>query len=95
MLAHMMNMYIQQTVLAAKPSHIKVPCQVSLIDCLVFKQQKRIGHPQKKDIIDKEIYQTPSYGSDIPSETYPSPISHSETSRIYLIPFPLLLFLLF
>ena len=67
---------------------------MSLIDCLVFKQQKRIGHPQKKDVIDKEIYRTPSYGSDIPSETYPSPVSHSETSRIYLIPLPLLLFLL-
>ena len=54
-----------------------------------------MGHTQKKRIIDKESYQKSSYGSDIPSETYPSPISHSETSRIYLIPFPLLLFLLF
>ena len=30
-----------------------------------------------------------SYGSDVPSETYPAPISHLEKSRIYLIPPPL------
>ena len=40
MLVHMINKYIQQTVLATKSSHIKVPSQVSLIDCLIFKQQK-------------------------------------------------------
>ena len=32
-----------------------------------------MGHTQKKRIIDKESYQKSSYGSDIPSETYPSP----------------------
>ena len=37
---HMICMYIQQTVLAIISSHIKVPSQVCLIDCLVFKQQK-------------------------------------------------------
>ena len=34
---------IQQTVLATKSSHIKVPSQVSLIDCLVFNQQETIS----------------------------------------------------
>ena len=68
--------YIQQTVLATKSSHIKVPSQVSLIDCLVFKQQKKntsMGHRQKKRFIDKEIYQKSLYDSDVTSETYSSP----------------------
>ena len=34
--------YIQQGVRVTKSSHIKVPSQVSFIDCLVFKQQKTI-----------------------------------------------------
>ena len=33
----MIDTYIQQTVLATKSSHIKVPSQVPLTDCLVFK----------------------------------------------------------
>ena len=58
MLVHMINKYIQQTVLATKSSHIKVPSQVSLIDCLIFKQQKTMsmGHTQKKRFTDKEIH---------------------------------------
>ena len=32
-----------------------------------------MGHTQKKRFIDKEIYQKSTYGSDVPSETYPSP----------------------
>ena len=42
MLVDMIYMYIQQRVLATKSSYIKVPSQVSLIDYLVFKQQKTI-----------------------------------------------------
>ena len=30
-----------------------------------------MGHKQKKRFIDKKIYQKSSYGSDVPSETYP------------------------
>ena len=41
-----------------------------------------MGHTQKKRFIDKEIYQKLSYGSDVPSETYPPPPS----CRIYLAP---------
>ena len=40
--AHMLYTYVQQTVLATKSSHIKIPGQVSLNDCLVFKQQKTL-----------------------------------------------------
>ena len=36
------NIIFKKTVLATKSSHIKVPSEVSLIDCLVFKQQKII-----------------------------------------------------
>ena len=32
-----------------------------------------VGHAQKKWFIDMEIYQKSSYGSDVPSETYPPP----------------------
>ena len=32
-----------------------------------------MGHTQKKRLIDKEIYQKPSYGRDVLSETYPPP----------------------
>ena len=80
----MMYAYIQQTVRATKSSHIKVPSQVCLINCLVSKPQKATGDPQKKRFIDKELYQKPSYVSDVPRETYPPRVPHSETSRIYL-----------
>ena len=39
-LVHMIYTYIQQRILVTKSTHIKIPSQVSLIDCLVFKQQK-------------------------------------------------------
>ena len=39
---YMIYIYIQQRVLGTKSSHIKIPTQVSLIDRLVFKQQKTI-----------------------------------------------------
>ena len=39
---------------------------------------------QKKQFIDKEIYQKSSYGSDEPSETYALPFPITKTSRIYL-----------
>ena len=58
-------MYIQQTVLATKSSHIKVLSLMSLIDCLVFKQQKT-------SLVKHNL-----------------PLSHPETSRIYLTPLPL------
>ena len=45
-----------------------------------------MGHTQKKRFIDKEIHRK-SYGSDVPSETYP-PLPHLETSKIYLAPSP-------
>ena len=32
-----------------------------------------VGHAQKKWFTDMEIYQKSSYGSDVPSETYPTP----------------------
>ena len=32
-----------------------------------------MGHTQKKQFIDKDIYQKSSYDSDVPSETYPPP----------------------
>ena len=38
----MIYLYIQQRVLVAKSSHIKVSGQMSLIDSLIFKQQKTI-----------------------------------------------------
>ena len=47
-----------------------------------------VEHTQKKRFIDKEIYQKSSYGSDVPSETYPPPFPHSKTSRTYLTPLP-------
>ena len=73
--------YIEQTVLPTKSSLIRVPSQVSLIDCLVFKLRKNnmsmgMGNAQKKRFNDKEIYQKSSYDNDAPSETYlPFPIS--------------------
>ena len=46
-----------------------------------------MAHTQKKDFIDKEMYQKSSYsGDDVPSETYPPSLPHPETSRIYLSP---------
>ena len=75
----MIYMYIQQGVLATKSSHMKVPSQVSLTDCLVFKQQKTIWviHSETSSSLSSAsakvgIYKS-SYGSDFPSETYPSP----------------------
>ena len=67
-------MYIQQTVLATKSNHFKVPIQVSLIDCLVLSSRKQYEYEThtKKRFIDKEIYRK-SYGSDIPSEIYSLP----------------------
>ena len=41
-----------------------------------------MGHRRKKRFIEKEIYQKSSYGSNVPSETYPLP--HTESSRVYL-----------
>ena len=41
MLVGMIYMYIQQTVLATKYSQIKVPSQVSLVDCLVLSSRKQ------------------------------------------------------
>ena len=84
----MIYTYTQQTVLVTKFSYIKVLSQVSVIDYLIFKQQKTAWVTQKKRFIDKEIYQKWSYGSDIPSEKYPPPLSHPKTSRIYLTPLP-------
>ena len=47
-----------------------------------------VEHTLKKRFIDKEIYQKSLYGSGVPSETYPPPFPHPETSRIYLTPLP-------
>ena len=51
---------------------------MSLIDYLVFKQQKTmwVWDTQKKQFIDKEVYEKSSYAIDVSSETYspPSPI---------------------
>ena len=72
----MIYIYFPQTVLATNSSHIKTSSQVSLIDILVFKQQKTIlsiEHTQKKRFFGKEIYQKSLCGSDVPSETYPPP----------------------
>ena len=48
---------------------------MSLIDYLVFKQQKAIWvwDTQKKQFIDKEVYEKSSYASDVSSETYTPP----------------------
>ena len=45
----MIYTYIQQTVLATKSSYIKLPSQVSLIDYLISKQEKKMsmGHTEK------------------------------------------------
>ena len=45
-------------------------------------------HTQKKRFTDKELYQKSSYGSDVPSWTYPLTFPHPETSIVYL-PTPL------
>ena len=37
-----------------------------------------MGRTQKKRFINKEIYQKSTYGSDVPSETYPSPFPISK-----------------
>ena len=90
----MIYIYFPQTVLPTNSSHIKTPSQVSLIDFLVFKQQKTIlsiGHTQKKRFFGKEIYQKSLCGSDVPSETYPPPFPYPEKSRFYLTSFQPLL----
>ena len=48
---------------------------MSLIDYLVFKQQKTmwVWDTQKKQFIDKEVYEKSSYASDVSSETYTPP----------------------
>ena len=71
--------YIQQVVLTTKSSPIKVPSQVSLIHCLVFKQLETIWlltlkHHRHSSASTKVGFFKQSYDSDVPNETY-SPLS--------------------
>ena len=92
MLVHMIYTYIQQGVLATKSSHIKVPSQVSLIDCLVFKQQKTIESFILKHRHYHQLLQR--WGStnhhmvvtSLVRHALPIPLPHPEISRIYLTP---------
>ena len=81
-----MYTYIQQTVLATKSSHIKVSSQVSLIDYLVFKQQKTIwvwGTHRKNDSLTKKFIKNHHMAvTSLVKHTLP----HTKTSRIYLTP---------
>ena len=52
----MIYTYIQQGVLATKSSHIKVPGQVSLINSLIFKQQKTMSHSLLNIVINISFY---------------------------------------
>ena len=67
-----------------------VPSQVSPIDLTAAENNMSMGPSKKKRFINKKIYHKSSFGSYVPSETYPppSPIPHPETSRIYLTPLP-------
>ena len=91
MLVHMIYTYIQEGVLATKSSHIKVPSQVSLIDCLVFKQQKTIEsfilkHRHYHQLLQR--WDSTNHHMVVTSLVRHT-LPHPETSRIYLTP-PLL-----
>ena len=91
MLVHMIYTYIQQGVLATKSSHIKVPSQVSLIDCLVFKQQKTIESFILKHRHYHQLLQRRGSTNHhmVVTSLVRHTLPHPETSRIYLTP-PLL-----
>ena len=84
----MIYTYIQQRVLATKSTHVKVPSQVSLIDCLVSKHQKPIrvwGTKRKNNSLTRKFIKNHHMVvTSLVKDTLPLP--HLKTFRIYLTP---------